>query len=94
MSHTPGPWLATKNYCWSGKKLNIETEKWKSICFVSTLNEDDANLIAAAPILLEALIKMVELSEHIIVEPKLKRSYKNKLDFASAAIRAATGGAK
>jgi hypothetical protein len=55
MAHTPGPWEARRNPAWS-KDVDIgQVGKFQNLAFVSSLNEDDARLIAAAPDLLEAL---------------------------------------
>ena len=53
--HTPGPWETRRSPAWS-KDVDIgKIGVFQNLAFVSSLNEDDARLIAAAPELLEAL---------------------------------------
>jgi hypothetical protein len=54
MKPTPGPWEVRRNPAWS-KEVDIgQVGEFQNLAFVSSLNEDDARLIAAAPELLQA----------------------------------------
>lgn len=60
MSHTPGPWEAILHpngwhVVGEPKPDSFLPNKRKQIVFVGHMREDDANLIAAAPDLLEAV---------------------------------------
>ena len=74
MKHTPGPWFAWRNSCyWEISANNPDLKKFSldigNVCSSAPsdrdggLQEANARLIAAAPELLEALIKAKELLE-------------------------------
>ena len=68
MSHTPGPWEATKQFGNQDLRANVATlGSYRIVCNAKhgTLKEDgDARLIAAAPELLVALKWMVDEFDH------------------------------
>ena len=86
--HTPGPWFATKDSQWNaiahvGRAWNISTQL--ALSHFGDVDAD-ANLIAAAPELLEALREIIADGVHCDVVPHLHRK-------ALAAIAKATGSA-
>ncbi|MGK3213804.1 hypothetical protein [Enterobacter kobei] len=90
MKHTPGPWSVNViGQHWNNKSLkHIEvTFGQDGECICDTVyNPSDANLIAAAPILLEALQSIIELQTrgYVVLGDKYT-------DMARAAISKALG---
>ena len=74
------PWVVERNFAWS-KDVDVRSADDKQVAFVGSLNEADARLIAAAPMLLEALEK---IEDHHGEDESWR-------DIARAAIAAARG---
>jgi hypothetical protein len=87
-NHTPGPWTARRMACQTDSHTyNSEVVTTGGECVASLLRKADAQLIAAAPELLEALDSLVSAcdlpGDHCEVEQALPR--------AIAAIKKAKG---
>jgi hypothetical protein len=90
---TPGKWEVCKNFAWA-KKIDIRRAgDWRNIAFVSSLNEDDARLIAAAPEMLAALKEFIlwEQSSKEHGKPRDSNILISALTKAYSSIRAAEG---
>ena len=87
--HTPGPWIARMMI--SGN-WTID-EDARGLPIARTLDEANARLIAAAPLMLEALQALTALppSALLTVLKEAQRDVDEIVDQARAAIRAATG---
>ena len=85
MSYTPGQWETRRNLAWS-KDIDVcQINKFQTLAFASSLNEDDARLIAAAPELLEALKSALQTAEFE------RHPHRGWQDEAKAAIAKAEG---
>lgn len=88
--HTPGPWTVCEKD--NDERLSIEAESPQFICFVDPCIQRDANanLIAAAPDLFDALAECIDALEFI--ENRTSTQYNPPtLDNARAALAKAKG---
>ncbi|MGE0209762.1 MAG: hypothetical protein AB7S42_11540 [Lysobacteraceae bacterium] len=86
-AHTPGPWVATPE-TYPGSSDYMIGRAGHKPDEVAVCNRRDANLIAAAPVLLGALYSIVE---RIDAEHGSPTFHRDELDAARAAIAKATG---
>ena len=66
--HTRGPWFYDSGAIWSESQLDPENKPYvfrgeEPLAAVMSRNPQDARLIAAAPLMLEALEELVELKD-------------------------------
>ena len=91
MSYTPGQWETRRNLAWS-KDIDVcQINKFQTLAFVSSLNEDDARLIAAAPELLEACRMVTMLDKIGGMLPGVREMIDMVIKHAKAAIAKAEG---
>jgi hypothetical protein len=106
MKHTPGPWMIVRYG--DGDSLVVHSNEDNRVCFMATpgslgdpaMIEADANLIAAAPDLLNgcnALLGLLQLicgRDDILPEIRDHLTNSHRIDEAKAAVAKATGESK